>query len=282
MRRPGNILLLAILIGALASALVYRRLKSQEQALQDALMTAKKPEGAAATIPIVVAKDTITIGTQIDPAQVKVIAWPVDSPIEGGFNDPAAIAGHVARTRIEKNQPLTQDQLVSDKAGLLPLLITDGMRGMSVKVDNVTGVSGFITPDSHVDVLIAGTPETGDKELRGKVILQNIRVLASGMTIERKDNKPVEVPTVTLLVSPEDAEKLTLAVRGSPVQLALRNYRDDGTVTTPGVTSATLFGRLTPPAPPAAARVRAEPREHAPGYSVEILLGDRMTRQGLS
>jgi pilus assembly protein CpaB len=278
MRRPGNILLLAILIGALASALVYRQLKSQQKALEEAQI--KQTETASVTSPIVVAKDVITIGTQIDPSQLKIVAWPVDAPVEGGFSDPAGIAGHVARVRIEKNQPLTQEQLVSANTGLLPLLISDGMRGMSVRVDNVTGVSGFITPDSHVDVLIAGTPDTGDKEMRGKVILQNIRVLASGMTIERKDNKPVEVPTVTLLVSPVDAEKLTLAVRGSPVQLALRNYRDDAVVTTPGATTGGLFGRAAaaPPAP----GVPAERRERAPGHSVEILLGDRMTRQGIS
>jgi pilus assembly protein CpaB len=279
MRRPGNILLLAILIGALASALVYRHLKSQDLALQEALSHAQKSETVPVTVPIVVAKDTIPIGTQVDPGQVKVMAWPVSAPIEGAFSDPAAING-VARMRIEKNQPVTQDELVSANAGLLPLLITDGMRGMSVKVDNVTGVSGFITPDSHVDVLIAATPDTGDKEMRSKVILQNIRVLASGTAIERKDNKPVEVPTVTLLVSPEDAEKLTLATHGGPVQLALRNYRDEAVVTTPGATTAALFGRVAAPAPAPAAK--AERRWRPPGYSVEILLGDRMTRQGLS
>ncbi len=282
MRRPGNIFLLAIIIGALASALVYRHLKSQEQALQQALQQKQQPQQIApVTMPVVVAKDTIAIGTQIDPGQLKVVPWPVDVPVEGAFSDPAAAAGHVARMRIEKNQPLTQDQLVTSNAGLLPLLISDGMRGMSVKVDNVTGVSGFITPDSRVDVLIAGTPEgMGDNQRRSKLILQNVRVLASGMTIERKDNKPVEVPTVTLLVSPEDAEKLTLASREGPVQLALRNYKDEELVTTPGATTAILYGRR--PEAPAAPRVKVERRERAPGYSVEILLGDRMTRQGLS
>src|SRR5689334_4029621 len=82
-----------------------------------------------------------------------------------------------------------------------------GMRGMSVKVDNVTGVSGFITPNSRVDVLVSGTPVGGeDREQRSKLVLQNIRVLATGTSIEQKDEKPEEVPTVTLMVSPEDAE----------------------------------------------------------------------------
>jgi pilus assembly protein CpaB len=283
MRRPGNILLLAILIGALASALVYRHLKSQEQALQEALLHAQKPAevAAPATMSIVVAKDTIPIGTTIEPGQVKVIPWPVEAPVEGAFSDPGAVKG-IARMRIEKNQPVTQDQLVSANAGLLPLLINEGMRGMSVKVDNVTGVSGFITPDSRVDVLIAGSPGTGNIDRRGKVVLQNIRVLASGTTIERKDNKPVEVPTVTLLVSPEDAEKLTLATRDhGPVQLALRNFRDEVLIKTTGATDAALFGRASePPGPPP---VIGERHQEGPrGYSVQILLGNKVTRQGVS
>ena len=119
--------------------------------------------------------------------------------------------------------------------GLLPLLITEGMRAMSVKVDSVTGVSGFITPNSRVDVLVAGKPEGGgDEDERSKLILQNVRVLATGKSIEQKDEKPVEVPTVTLLVSPEEAEKLTLATRQEPVRLALRNYRDEEVVRTSG------------------------------------------------
>src|SRR5262249_5194084 len=132
--------------------------------------------------------------------------------------------------------------LIPKGAGLLPLLITDGMRGMSVKVDSVTGVSGFITPNSRVDVLVSGTPEQGgNQEQRSKLILQNIRVLATGTTIEQKDEKPVDVPTVTLLVPPADAERLTLAARQEPVRLALRNYRDEDLINTPGIGTRALF-----------------------------------------
>jgi pilus assembly protein CpaB len=287
MRRPANILLLAIVIGAVAAALVYRYVRSQQEVMEAALNAARTtaPATTADTVPVVVAGEIIPIGTKIEPGQLKVVNWPKDAQPEGAFADPAAIGGRFTRVGIEKNLPLTQAQLVDASFGLLPMLITEGMRGMSVRVDSVTGVSGFITPNSHVDVLVAATPEgTGDKGMRSKIVLQNIKVLATGMTIEQRDNKPVEVPTVTLLVSPEDAEKLTLATRESVVQLALRNYQDEVAVVTAGATTATLFGKQEAPSPPAAsppvARVQRR-REPAPGYSVEILLGDRVTRQGI-
>jgi len=280
MRRPANILLLSILIGALASALIYRYVSTQQSRYEAALNAAKQQGGTGAALPVVVANDHIPIGSTIELAQLKTVSWPPDAQPEGAVTDTAQLVGRVARTNIERNQPVTQALIVSDKAGLLPLLITEGMRGMSVKVDKVTGVSGFITPSSRVDVLLAGTPKEGD-DLLSKVILQNVTVLATGTEIELRDNKPVEVPTVTLLLSPEDAEKLTLATREGAIQLALRNFRDEDTVITQGVTAAGLFGRpkaAAPAPPPPAPRA---PRQRAPGYSVEVLLGDQMTRQGL-
>ena len=281
MRRPGTILLLAIVVGALGAAMVYRYLRQQQIALETARSTA-----GGNTVDVVVANDTIPIGTRIQANQIRATRWPADAVPEGAIQKPEAAVDSIARFTLEKNQPLLQPQLVKDATGLLPMLITEGMRGMSVKVDNVTGVSGFITPESRVDVLVAGTTEVekGPKQ-RSKLILQNIKVLATGASIEQKDNKPVTVPTVTLLVSPEDAEKLTLATRQEPVRLALRNYLDNGIVETPGSTTLKLFGEdYKPPEPvkePAPVKVvvrRAEkPRE--PRYSVEILMGEKVSHQ---
>ena len=116
----------------------------------------------------------------------------------------------------------------------------------------------------------------------GKVILQNVRVLATGKEIEQKDEKPVEVPTVTLLVSPEDAEKLTVATRQEPVRLTLRNYRDEDIIPTAGIAMKTLFQ----PDPGAkGAPQGSAPSEKAPrtrsGGGVQVLLGDKVTRQPL-
>jgi pilus assembly protein CpaB len=271
MRRPANILLLAILIGGLGAAMVYRYLRAQQAELE-----AARSAGRAPTVDVVVANEIIPIGTRIQARHLKSISWPADALPDGAIHDMAQATDRIALVTIQKNQPVVQAQLTSESAGLLPLLITEGMRGMSVKVDQVTGVSGFITPNSHVDVLVAGTVQGDDGGgQRSKLILQNIKVLAIGPTIEMKDDKPVEVPTVTLLVSPADAEKLTLAARQEPVRLALRNYRDEAEVTTSGVSTPELFGLGGPrEAPPRVVRHGPPPRP-----SVEILLGENRTRQ---
>ncbi len=286
MRKPGNLLLLAIVIGALAAALVYRRMS----ALRGEIEAARQTAPSAGTVGVVVASDTIPVGTRIGEQQVKVVAWPEKLVPEGSINDPKAVLNQVAKVTIEKNQPLTTSQFMGQNAEVLPMMIPDGMRAMSVRVDDVTGVSGFITPNSRVDVLVAGSPGgEGNEGQRSKLVLQNIRVLAIGKSIAQTQDKPVEVPTVTLLVSPDDAEKLTLATRYEPVRLALRNYSDDQMVGTPGLSTATLFGtppqRVVPAAPPAAPAppgppvARAGPRR--PRYSVEVLLGEHVTRQEL-
>jgi pilus assembly protein CpaB len=278
MRRPGNILLLAIVIGALGAAMVYRYLKQQQIALEAARRTTGGP-----TVDVIVANDTIPIGSRIQANQIRAVRWPADAVPEGAIEKPEAAVDAIARFTFEKNEPLLQPELIREASGLLPMMITEGMRGMSVKVDNVTGVSGFITPESRVDVLAAGNTEVehGPKQ-RSKLILQNIKVLATGQTIEQRDNKPVSVPTVTLLVSPDDAEKLTLATRQEPVRLALRNYLDNGIVETPGGTLPKLFGEdYKPPVPvtaPAPVIKRVE-KPRAPRYTVEILLGDKVSHQ---
>jgi pilus assembly protein CpaB len=274
------LLLLAIVIGALAAALVYRHLRELRSEIEASRQT------APGTVDIVVASDTIPAGGRIGEQQVKLAAWPETIVPDGAIRDPKTVINSVARVTIEKNQPLSQSQLLGQGAEVLPLMIPDGMRAMSVRVDDVTGVSGFITPNSRVDVLIAGTPGgEGNEGQRSKVVLQNIRVLAIGKSITQTQEKPVEVPTVTLLVSPEEAERLTLATRYEPVRLALRNYSDDLVVGTPGLSTATLFGapqrQVVASAPPAAPAPPGPPpaRPRRPRYSVEVLLGERMTRQ---
>jgi pilus assembly protein CpaB len=231
-----------------------------------------------------VADAPIPVGTRVDPSQVRIAKWPVDLEPQGALRTIDDAAGSIARVSIERNQPLQRSVLVPKGAGLLPLLINDGMRGMSVRVDSVTGVSGFITPNSRVDVVVSGNPTTegGEAEFKGKVILQNVRVLATGKEIEQKDEKPVEVPTVTLLVSPEDAEKLTVATRQEAVRLILRNYRDEDLIPTAGIALKTLFqpDPGAKGAPQSSAPADKAPRTHE-GGGIQVLLGDKVTRQPL-
>ena len=270
MRRPANVFFLAVVIGLLSAAIVYRYLRAQQAEL-DAVRNAAR----GAMVDVIVAGEAISIGSRIEAHQVKAVRWPQEFQPAGALGSVDLVVGRIARNSILDNQPIVETQLVSSAAGLLPLLIEEGMRGMSVKVDSVTGVSGFITPNSRVDVLVSGSvPGAEQDDQRSKVILQNIRVLAIGTTIELQDNKPVEVPTVTLLVTPADAERLTLAARQEPVRLALRNYRDEEEVDTPGLDTRQLFA-MQKPAPVAGPRRAAAPARP----SVEVLLGEMRTRQ---
>jgi pilus assembly protein CpaB len=276
MRRPGIIFLFAIVIGALLAALVYGNLNAQRAELAAARAALER-----GTVDVLVASQPIPIGSRLDATLVRTVRWPSDIQPAGVIHDANGLTGRVVRTAIDANQPIVESQLVNEGNGLLPLLITEGMRGISVKVDDVTGVSGFITPSSRVDVLVSGNDGGENGQQRSKVILQNVKVLAIGKSIEQKDDKPIEVPTVTLLVSPADAEKLTLATRQEPVRLALRNYRDDELVGTPGMSQRELFGFPAPTlavpaeAPRPVLVRRAPPRP----YVVDVLLGSKVYQE---
>src|SRR5262245_6663200 len=166
MRRPGTIFLFAIVIGALCSALVYRNLNAQRAEIEAARQAMQ-----IGTVDVLVANQEIPVGARIEPAHVRTVRWPADIQPEGAIRDAAGVTGRIARTAIDKNQPIVESQLVGEGTGLLPLLITEGMRGMSVRVDDVTGVSGFITPNSRVDVLVSGNDGTEGSTQTSKVIL---------------------------------------------------------------------------------------------------------------
>ena len=157
MKKPGTILLMAVVLGALVSAWVYNLIRAKDRQVEAARRAA-----AGETIELVVAASEIPIGARIEASQVRTTRWPLDAEPEGALKNPEDAIGQIARVTIEKNRPVVGTHLVSQGVGLLPMLITEGMRAMSVKVDGVTGVSGFITPNSRVDVLIAGKPEAGD------------------------------------------------------------------------------------------------------------------------
>ena len=223
------------------------------------------------TTPVVVAAANLPLGTELRRDDLKVIAWPSDALPEGAFKDPEKVVGRVAIIPIGLRDPVTSTKLAPEgTAGGLSAVIPEGYRAMTVKVNDVVGLSGFVMPGSFVDVVCVITP--ADQQSNGnpisKIILQNIKVLASGTEIDRpKDEREANsVKAVTLQVTPEQAEKLALAVNEGKLQLVMRNYGDQDDAQTRGVNKGTLLNGdsyVPPPAPKAEA-----PKAPAPAQPV--------------
>lgn len=240
MTRPNAVTIVSVfafLIAGCASLLVYNYLKTQ---------AGTQSQGIA----IVAAATDIPIGTKLDAGHVKLATWPKEALAAGYFKDAAAIPGRVAVRQISAGDIITESKLMPSNGattgGIMTYIVPQGHRAVTVAVNEVAGVAGFITPNSRVDVVLT-TPQPGaaDKEENNisKIILQNVPVLASGQGTEQKDGKPVVVPTVTLDLTPEDAEKLIVGVgaRKGSLQLLLRNVIDVAAVDTKGATIPTAL-----------------------------------------
>ena len=245
---------------------------------------------AARTQPVVVAAADLGLGTELKKEDLTVVNFPEGHAPEGGFASAAEILGRGIIVPIVKNEPVLKAKLASKEAGFgLPTVIPDGMRAVSVRVNEVIGVAGYVLPGTRVDVVATVSPTGNGADMTSKVILTNVQVLAAGTKIDRETdkNKPMPVSVVTLLVNPEEAERLTLASTEGKIQLALRNPLDKTMPVTPGVRPSALFGvgapirtgaartRLAANLRPAKPVVAAEP--DLP--TVEMIRGDKRARE---
>lgn len=239
MRRPIIFVLLAGLVALVAALVVYSALKKREAEVEQAKVQ---------SVDIAVAAHALGIGTKLDPSSVKTARWSRDSLPPGAFTDPSAVMNKYTKASFVENQPIVADWLFSGEknAGVLPLLIPTGMRALSVPVDEVSDIAGFVLPHAHVDILVSVT--NGQKPL-SKIVLQNVEVLAIAQDIEQINDKPQVVHVVTMLVTPDQAERLTLASGQGGLRLALRNYDDQNVVETNGVTVAQLMNEQPDAAP---------------------------------
>src|SRR5271156_4468937 len=228
MKRPIVFVILAALGAMLAAIVVFSAIRKRETEVQRAM---------AQTVEIVVAADDIPLGTKLEPDSVKLMRWSRDSIPQGGFTDPQAIADSFAKTEFEANEPIVASKLFMGKttSGVMPLLIPPGMRAMSVPVDEVSDIAGFVAPHTRVDILVAVAGTGPGEPSFSRIVLQNIEVLAVAQEIEHVKEQPEVVKVVTLLVTPTDAEKLTLASREGLLRLAMRNYSDGKIVATRGI-----------------------------------------------
>ncbi len=194
---------------------------------------------------IVVATSAIKRGDTVSAENVKVVEWPKSNMPDGAFTTLETSIGTVARTPIFENDPITQHKVVdANSKSVLSMLIPDGRRAISIKVNEVTGISGFVAPSSRVDILVT-VPEKDKDPARTRIVLQDVEVLAIAQAVEQRENKPVVVNTVTLNVLPTEAESLTLAANEGTLQLALRNDRDQARVFTAGISMDSLVGTGT-------------------------------------
>jgi len=238
-RRFVLILICALIGGASASYLVYR------------LFGGSSGPAQVAMAPVVVATRDLPIGTLIGPTDARMGPWAGTLP-KGALIKLDSALNRGAIADIFEGEPILADRLAATgSGGGLAAIIPLGLRASAVRVDEVVGLAGFVTPGMRVDVLMSGIPPGGSPADGSRVItlLQDIKVLSAGESLQKdSEGKPHPVQVVNLLVTPEQAERLTLASSQTRIQLVLRNPLDLQMANPPGTKMSTLFG--TPPQAP--------------------------------
>jgi len=242
----------------------------------------------------VVAAKPIPVGTIITSDDVKLVPWPARNPVPGSFTKIDAVVNRGAIVEVAENEPLTETKLAPVGAGGgLPPTIPEGMRAISVKTNEVVGVAGFVIPGTRVDVLVVVGKGAKDEAV-SRAVVSNVQVLTAGSRFDQEkakaEGKPIPATVVTLLVTPDDAEKISLAANEGQIMLTLRNPLDVKPTTTSGAKMATLLGA---PAPPAVVKrvegrriVQPPPPAAAPApapqiYTVEAIRGAKRSQESV-
>jgi pilus assembly protein CpaB len=226
-RRPWFMLLLALTSGVVAALLALRYLRERTTPLM-----ASEPR----TTSIVLSARSLPVGALVTERDLKVVSWPGTTVPSGYVRSVKDAVGRGVITPLAENEPLLDSKMsTKDAGGGLPIIIRDGMRAMSVRVDEIIGVAGFVLPGTRVDVLLTLDKNSDRPQSITKTLLQNVQTLAAGQSVTRdKEGKPQTVTVITLLVSPDNAELLALASKEGRLQLALRNTLDTLAVSTNG------------------------------------------------
>jgi pilus assembly protein CpaB len=247
---------------------------------------------SAPTQPVVVAAADLALGAELKKDDLTIVNFPQGAAPEGSFARVQDVVGRGLIVTMVKNEPVLPAKLASKEAGAgLPPIIPEGMRAVSVRVNEVVGVAGYVLPGTHVDVVATANPTNQTGDVTSKLILSNVQVLTAGTRLEQDQDKgkPMQVTVVTLLVYPDQAERLALASTEGKIQLALRNPMDQGAPETPGVKPALLLGTVK--AAPAKQMTRntstrkvtgpvtQEAQAAAPAPTVEVIRGDKRSAE---
>ena len=232
------IVAVAALAGLLASYLVYSVVRQLQSRAPDPGNT-----------PVVVAAVNMGLAETVTKEHVKLAMWPKVSVPPGALKSIEQAQGRVVRSSILAGEPLLEGKLaaeLSGRGGIMPMLVPEGQRAVTIHVDAAIRETGFILPNSRVDVLVSMSGLGAGNERVAKTILQDVQVLASGQTVELRDNKPVQMTTVTLALTPDKVEKLTLAQTEGRLFLVTRNLNDKTVVPTTGATKSTVLSDAAP------------------------------------
>jgi pilus assembly protein CpaB len=265
----------ALVLGLFVSSAVYNNLKAKTQ-----------PVVQPGADVLVAAKD-LSVGNKITNDDLKVVHIPESVIPPSAVRHKADVLDRGIVLPIAMGEFITNSKLAAEKAGAgLPSLIPPGMRAVPVRVNEVVSVAGFVLPGTRVDVLLTGNPGSGGEQ-QTTTVLENVAVLATGQKLERNSaGDPENAAVITLLVSPDDAQKLTLASSQGRIQLSLRNPLDTKQQELPAVSSNSLYHGGAP-APVKTASSAPRPRAKSltiapippPVYSVEIIRGNKKEEQ---
>jgi pilus assembly protein CpaB len=259
----------ALALGAFVSFVVYKNLLS------------KSGGGNEPGAEVIVAANDIQVGAKVQDGDIRMVRVPVSVVPPNSFRSKSQIIGRGVILPIQRGEFILPSKLAAENAGSgLPALIPPGMRAVSVRVNEVVAVAGFVVPGTRVDVLLTGNP-MGANEPQTTTVLENVAVIAAGQKLERNAaGEPQSTPVITLLVSPDDAQKLTLASSQGHIQLALRNPVDTKKVDIAAMKATGLYKNLAPVATPAPhpKPVKATKTQPAPpdAYKVEIIRGNKV------
>jgi pilus assembly protein CpaB len=233
---------------------------------------------------VAVAASDLEVGAELTKDDIRIIEWPANAVPANAMSDPKEVVGRGLIMPMIQNEPFLPMKLASAEAGSgLPPAIPPGLRAVSVRVNEVIGVAGYVLPGTRVDVVATVNPGQNQGDITSKVILTNVAVLAAGTKIDRDTdkNKPMPVSVVTLLVDPDQSERLTLASTEGKIQLALRNPLDKEAPVTRGIKPAVLLGvaASTPRATAARSSAAARPAPTPEQQTVEIIRGDKRAHE---
>lgn len=263
-RRLTVALIVALLVSGLFTFWLSRRVARQAHA------------AAPRKQVYVAAGKALDAGELLKPGSLQLVDWPASAPLSGGFGQIDQVAGRTVLYPLAKDEPILDRDLAAAGAGAgLTANIPPGMRAISVRSDEVVGVAGFLLPGTHVDVLLTYRPD-GSPDPRTETVLEDVAILAAGQQIHPDpEGRPASINNVvTLLLKPEDAERLVLATSLGAIHFVLRNGADRERAFAPSIGLAQLAGAPSQSAGTVAS-IAKPLRSKSKQYEVETILGNK-------